>query len=187
MKRSYIPENISAVLSHKACGTLLRYWLTLSSTETVASKEQLDPLEFWAALPNISIHIYEKDINDYRLQLAGDNIANLDIGDNKGLTLHESYAPHSSDIAPSIIEKWNEARTHKHCLITYRDLEQAGKQYSSMRCMLPLSNPEAILCFLIYGYDAKHAHKTHIRNSDEYRHEIYDIQSLKKLMAKTEQ
>ncbi|WP_420549187.1 PAS domain-containing protein [Curvivirga sp.] len=186
MPASHIPASIETILSHKACGPLIRHWLKQSDTNKPPSKSQLDPLEFWSALPDISIHIYVPDLDDYKMYLAGDHISGLDALDKKGITLRDSYQHHSPHIADVIIKKWNEARSTQKCLITFREIEQAGQEKSSLRCILPLTEPEAILCFTIYGYDAEHAHKTLHRNRDDYRNESYSKEELMHLIKLSE-
>lgn len=159
------------MLAHKASGPLLRHWAGLYRIHRHVKRSQLDPIYFSPALQYISIFNYNSKDDNYTLSLSGEDTFDHTLIKQQGRKVTELYP---ANVAKQIIEVWNAVREkHRFVIVAKSVIEKP-----SIRCILPLTNPEGILSFSIHAYDSLFYDSRITRAPDDYHYSFFSPEDL---------
>lgn len=166
-----IPSDLASLLAHRASGPLLRHWADLYKKHRHVKRKLLDPLYFSPALQYISIFNYNSKDDDYTLSLSGEDAYDQALIKRQGRRVSDLYP---IDVAKQIIETWNNVRENHKFVIVAKSVSDKP----SIRCILPLTNPEGVLSFSIHAYDSLFYDSRITRSPDDYHYSFFSPEDL---------
>ncbi len=170
------PNDVKSLLGHKVSGPVLRHWKNLIQENGLARRKNLDPVEFFYALPHICILNYVEEDNDYCMSIRGGEVPSLPGGQPHERTIRNYY---DVDLANSIIKAWNKCRDENIGLIVTRNIITSdGEEASSVRLILPISDPSAVISLTQYAFNPDYYIDLKKRELEDYKYSFFNPEDL---------